>query len=170
MHDQVQPGKYTVGLGQRNMAFTGDQEDVVSMSLTAVHSLLEKYEVDPQDIGRQAGLPSAWHTRTLSMHQLGRAEYCPHAGDSEDAPSKHWSLAPDHNTVVCRLEVGTESALDRSKSIKTFLMSLFAERGNHDIEVCFRLALQESAQTLAQLFSRPPLSSAHARSSRMPTY
>ena len=39
---------------------------------------------------------------------------------------------------VCRLEVGTESALDRSKSIKTFLMSLFAEHGNNDIEVCPR--------------------------------
>ncbi len=37
--------------------------------------------------------------------------------------------------VVCRLEVGTESALDRSKSIKTFLMTLFAEHGNNDIEV-----------------------------------
>lgn len=36
---------------------------------------------------------------------------------------------------MCRLEVGTESALDRSKSIKTFLMTLFAEHGNHDIEV-----------------------------------
>ena len=68
VHDQVQPGKYTVGLGQRNMAFTGDQEDVVSMSLTAVHSLLEKYEVDPRDIGRQVGFLSAWHTHTLCMH------------------------------------------------------------------------------------------------------
>ena len=36
---------------------------------------------------------------------------------------------------LCRLEVGTESALDGSKSIKTFLMSLFAEHGNNDIEV-----------------------------------
>lgn len=34
-----------------------------------------------------------------------------------------------------RMEVGTESALDRSKSIKTFLMSLFSEHGNNDIEV-----------------------------------
>lgn len=59
VHDRVQPGKYTVGLGQRNMAFMGDQEDVVSMSLTAVHSLLEKYEIDPQDIGRRAGFPGA---------------------------------------------------------------------------------------------------------------
>ncbi|BDA43888.1 Hydroxymethylglutaryl-CoA synthase, cytoplasmic [Coccomyxa sp. Obi] len=84
VHDKVTKGKYTVGLGQHCMAFCGDQEDVVSMSLTAVHSLLEKYNVDPKSIGR--------------------------------------------------LEVGTESALDRSKSIKTFLMTLFAEHGNHDIE------------------------------------
>lgn len=42
---------------------------------------------------------------------------------------------------LIRLEVGTESALDRSKSIKTFLMTLFAEHGNHDIEVrCFKAA------------------------------
>ena len=41
----------------------------------------------------------------------------------------------DGNGKLCRLEVGTESALDGSKSIKTFLMSLFAEHGNNDIEV-----------------------------------
>lgn len=52
VYDGVQPGKYTLGLGQKNMAFTGDQEDVVSMSLTAVHSLLKKYDIDPRDIGR----------------------------------------------------------------------------------------------------------------------
>lgn len=52
VHDEVNQGKYTLGLGQRCMAFCGDQEDVVSMSLTAVHSLLEKYDVDPKSIGR----------------------------------------------------------------------------------------------------------------------
>ena len=64
-HDGVQQGKYTVGLGQRCMAFCGDQEDVVSMSLTAVHGLLEKHDVDPKSIGRQglallSQLPTAW--------------------------------------------------------------------------------------------------------------
>jgi 3-hydroxy-3-methylglutaryl CoA synthase len=39
---------------------------------------------------------------------------------------------------LCRLEVGTESSIDKSKSIKTFLMALFADSGNTDIEVkCF---------------------------------
>ncbi|KAF9158299.1 hypothetical protein DFQ26_007790 [Actinomortierella ambigua] len=32
------------------------------------------------------------------------------------------------------LEVGTESIIDKSKSVKTVLMSLFAESGNYDIE------------------------------------
>jgi 3-hydroxy-3-methylglutaryl CoA synthase len=30
--------------------------------------------------------------------------------------------------------VGTESALDRSKPLKSFIMALFAESGNFDIE------------------------------------
>lgn len=40
--------------------------------------------------------------------------------------------------MPCRLEVGTESGVDRSKSIKTFLMALFEECGNTDIEVLFQ--------------------------------
>ena len=35
---------------------------------------------------------------------------------------------------IGRLEVGTESAVDMSKSIKSVLMSLFTESGNHDVE------------------------------------
>ena len=35
---------------------------------------------------------------------------------------------------VGRLEVGTETLLDKAKSMKTLLMSLFRESGNHDIE------------------------------------
>ena len=35
---------------------------------------------------------------------------------------------------VGRLEVGTETLLDKAKSMKTILMSLFKDCGNHDIE------------------------------------
>ncbi|KAL5727756.1 hydroxymethylglutaryl-CoA synthase [Ranunculus cassubicifolius] len=84
VHDGVSKGKYTIGLGQDCMAFCTDLEDVISMSLTAVSSLLEKYKVDPKQIGR--------------------------------------------------LEVGSETVIDKSKSIKTFLMQIFEEKGNTDIE------------------------------------
>ncbi|KAG1354617.1 putative Hydroxymethylglutaryl-CoA synthase [Cocos nucifera] len=84
VYDGVSKGKYTIGLGQDCMAFCTELEDVVSMSLTVVKSLLEKYRIDPRQIGR--------------------------------------------------LEVGTETIIDKSKAIKTWLMQIFEEYGNSDIE------------------------------------
>ncbi|KAL9183749.1 hypothetical protein ACHAXT_004605 [Thalassiosira profunda] len=81
-HSGVAAGRYTLGLGQDALAVTGDAEDVNSMALTVTHSLLEKYDIDPHDVGR--------------------------------------------------LEVGTETLVDKSKSTKTVLMDLFP--GNTDIE------------------------------------
>ncbi|KAL8101190.1 hypothetical protein AgCh_033173 [Apium graveolens] len=66
------------------MGFCIEVEDVISMSLTVVTSLLEKYKIDPTQIGR--------------------------------------------------LEVGSETVIDKSKSIKTFVMQVFEECGNTDIE------------------------------------
>ncbi|KAI0319832.1 hydroxymethylglutaryl-CoA synthase [Amylostereum chailletii] len=82
--DGVSKGKYTIGLGQSYMAFADDREDINSMALTVVSSLMRKYNVDPKSIGR--------------------------------------------------LDVGTETIIDKSKSVKTVLMDLFAASGNHDIE------------------------------------
>ncbi|KAK9478461.1 hydroxymethylglutaryl-coenzyme A synthase C terminal-domain-containing protein [Lipomyces japonicus] len=81
-YDGVPSGKYTIGLGQTKMAFPNDREDIYSFTLTAVSSLLKKYNIDPNSIGR--------------------------------------------------LEVGTETLLDKSKSVKSVLMQLFPD--NHDIE------------------------------------
>jgi len=39
-----------------------------------------------------------------------------------------------HPSRIGRLEVGTESLLDKSKSVKTHLMSLFSPHKNYDIE------------------------------------
>ncbi|ETW78173.1 hypothetical protein HETIRDRAFT_435998 [Heterobasidion irregulare TC 32-1] len=82
--DGVAKGKYTIGLGQSYMAFADDREDINSMALTVVSSLLKRYNVDPKSIGR--------------------------------------------------LDVGTETIIDKSKSVKTVLMDLFAASGNYDIE------------------------------------
>lgn len=83
-YDGVSTGKYTIGLAQENMAVCDDREDVISMSLTVVNNLLNKYDIDPKQIGR--------------------------------------------------LEVGTESSVDKSKSVKTSLMEIFEKYGNNDIE------------------------------------
>lgn len=81
---KVSTGKYTIGLGQSKMSFVDDREDICSISLTAVHNLLLKYNIPLDRIGR--------------------------------------------------LEVGTETIIDKSKSVKSVLMQLFAESGNTDIE------------------------------------
>ncbi|KAF8979346.1 Hydroxymethylglutaryl-CoA synthase, cytoplasmic [Entomortierella lignicola] len=47
------------------------------------------------------------------------------------------NLVEKHNISykdIGYLEVGTESIIDKSKSVKTVLMSLFEESGNHDVE------------------------------------
>ncbi|PGH18068.1 hydroxymethylglutaryl-CoA synthase [Helicocarpus griseus UAMH5409] len=82
--DGVSQGKYTIGLGQTKMSFCDDREDIYSMCLTTLSSLLRKYSIDPKTIGR--------------------------------------------------LEVGTETILDKSKSVKSVLMQLFAESGNTNVE------------------------------------
>ncbi|TKA28382.1 Hydroxymethylglutaryl-CoA synthase [Salinomyces thailandicus] len=82
--DGVSQGKYTIGLGQTMMSFCDDREDIYSLTLTAVSSLLKKYNVDPASIGR--------------------------------------------------MEVGTETLLDKSKSVKSVLMQLFEKSGNYDVE------------------------------------
>jgi len=82
--DGVSQGKYTIGLGQENMSFCGDREDVISIAMTVLDSLVAKYGISYSDIGR--------------------------------------------------LEVGTETIIDKSKSVKTALMQLFESCGNTEVE------------------------------------
>ncbi|OOF94731.1 hypothetical protein ASPCADRAFT_131335 [Aspergillus carbonarius ITEM 5010] len=83
-HQDVSAGKYTIGLGLQYMNFCTDREDVCTLALTAVSSLLHKYNIDLNSIGR--------------------------------------------------LEVGTESLIDKAKSIKSVLTTLFEPSGNTSIE------------------------------------
>lgn len=80
--DGIPAGKYTIGLGQTNMAFVNDREDIYSLSLTVLSRLIANYNIKTENIGR--------------------------------------------------LEVGTETLLDKSKSVKSVLMQLFGD--NTDVE------------------------------------
>jgi len=42
-------------------------------------------------------------------------------------------VCADYSTIG-RLEVGTETIIDKSKSVKTVLMQLFEDSGNYDVE------------------------------------
>lgn len=82
--DGASRGKYTIGLGQSHMSFVTDREDVISLALTALSSLVRDAEISYSEIGR--------------------------------------------------LDVGTETILDKSKSIKSSLMQLFVREGNSEVE------------------------------------
>ncbi|XP_006861371.1 PREDICTED: hydroxymethylglutaryl-CoA synthase, mitochondrial [Chrysochloris asiatica] len=82
--NNVEAGKYTVGLGQTQMGFCSVQEDINSLCLTVVQRLMERTQIPWDSVGR--------------------------------------------------LEVGTETIIDKSKSVKTVLMELFQDSGNTDIE------------------------------------
>ncbi|XP_058158940.1 hydroxymethylglutaryl-CoA synthase, mitochondrial [Dasypus novemcinctus] len=83
-YNNVQVGKYTVGLGQTQMGFCSVQEDINSLCLTVVQRLMERTQLPWDSVGR--------------------------------------------------LEVGTETIIDKSKAVKTVLMELFQDSGNTDIE------------------------------------
>eukprot|EP00009_Paramoeba_aestuarina_P009918 CAMPEP_0201540114 /NCGR_PEP_ID=MMETSP0161_2-20130828/70773_1 /ASSEMBLY_ACC=CAM_ASM_000251 /TAXON_ID=180227 /ORGANISM="Neoparamoeba aestuarina, Strain SoJaBio B1-5/56/2" /LENGTH=509 /DNA_ID=CAMNT_0047947561 /DNA_START=49 /DNA_END=1578 /DNA_ORIENTATION=+ len=89
--DGVGEGKYRKGLGQENMAFTSDREDMPSLAMTAVQRLFDRDGVDPARCGR--------------------------------------------------LEVGTETLIDKSKSTKSYLMPLFGNNsailGIDTINACY---------------------------------
>lgn len=48
----VSAGKHTIGLGQKNMSFVSDREDIYSLCLTAVSSFMKKNNISYNDIGR----------------------------------------------------------------------------------------------------------------------
>ncbi|XP_070602963.1 hydroxymethylglutaryl-CoA synthase, mitochondrial-like isoform X2 [Erythrolamprus reginae] len=83
-YDGVESGKYTIGLGQKQMGFCAAHEDINSLCLTVVQHLVERNNICWDSIGR--------------------------------------------------LEVGTETIIDKSKAVKTVLMQLFQDSGNTDIE------------------------------------
>lgn len=58
------------------MAFCDEDEDTVSMALTALHGLLETHSIDPRQIGRWAP-PSAWHWLCqLLTAQIVESRFC----------------------------------------------------------------------------------------------
>lgn len=50
-YNNVSSGKYTIGLGQKEMSFVTDREDICSISLTVLSNLMRKNKIDYNDVG-----------------------------------------------------------------------------------------------------------------------
>ena len=51
IHDKIDKGRYTIGLGQSKMSFAGPEEDINSMCMSALDQLISKFNISPKDIG-----------------------------------------------------------------------------------------------------------------------
>ena len=151
-HDGVSSGKYTVGLGQQGLSFVGDREDAVSMALSVLRRLLERHNISPLEVrtGRPAGGRGerCWVAKRRRSWTAWRGQGEPGGWCRGDAMTPR-RTAGDLLVMICatrrgvracaqvgRLEVGTETSVDSSKSIKSYLMVMFEEAGNTDVEVC----------------------------------
>ncbi|KAI9028574.1 hydroxymethylglutaryl-coenzyme A synthase C terminal-domain-containing protein [Hyaloraphidium curvatum] len=105
--DGASTGKYTIGLGQTKMAFCDDREDINSICLTGGFPAGPSSRINSDD--------TAYLVVPTVVESLMAKYKIPY-------------------TAIGRLEVGTETIIDKSKSTKSVLMQLFQTHGNTAIE------------------------------------
>ena len=116
-----EPGKYTEGLMMREWSACDEDEDVVTMALTAVRRLIERCGVRWEDIGMlQVG-----STLCVCYCSSSLRKRLQHALCKSCACAAHKQCVWTAHAHATHAQVGSESLLDRSKSIKSHLMALF---------------------------------------------
>ena len=105
------------------------------VGIIAIEVYFPSTYVDQTKLETYDGVSQGKYTIGLGQKGMG---FC---GDREDTNSLCFTVVKnlmEKNSVdprdVGRLEVGTESILDKSKSVKTVLMQLFEKSGNTNIE------------------------------------
>ncbi|ETO24297.1 hypothetical protein RFI_12862 [Reticulomyxa filosa] len=130
-------GKYTIGLGQQEMAFCSDREDIYSLTLTGLlkkRRQKETYKIvflffsASYFVGFFCLILSACFFPTKQKKSGGNKK-------------KKWVVVSrllKNNGIaeqdIGRLSVASETIADHSKSIKSVVMQLFEKKGNTDIE------------------------------------
>ncbi|KAI5300331.1 hypothetical protein KEM56_002536 [Ascosphaera pollenicola] len=105
--DGVAQGKYTIGLGQTRMSFCDDREGM--------------FEEEEEEKKEKENLPA--NAQLADIYSM--------ALTTTSSLLRKYNIDPKS---IGRLEVGTETLLDKSKSVKSVLMQLFAPSGNTNIE------------------------------------
>lgn len=108
---------------------------MADFGIEAIEVYFPREYVDQEELETHYGVSKGKYTIGLGQKKMS------FAGDREDVNTIAMTVL--HNLVenngikwedIGRLEVGTETLIDKSKSCKTWLMNLFKESGNHDIE------------------------------------
>merc|ERR1719330_1146875 len=106
------------------------QVGIIAMDIYFPHQYVDQAELETHD-----GVSSGKYTVGLGQTRMG---FC---SDREDVNSLCLTVVSrlleksgtDHSQIG-RMEVGTETIIDKSKSVKSVLMKLFTDSGNTDLE------------------------------------
>lgn len=108
---------------------------VENVGILAMELYFPSQYVDQAELEKFDEVSTGKYTIGLGQHKMG---FC---SDREDINSICLTVLHrliDNNNInlhdIGRLEVGTETIIDKSKSVKTFLMTIFAKEGATDIE------------------------------------
>ncbi|XP_013187423.2 hydroxymethylglutaryl-CoA synthase 1 [Amyelois transitella] len=108
---------------------------VENVGVLAMELYVPSQYVDQTELEKYNGVSPGKYTVGLGQSKMG---FC---SDREDIQSLCLTVLHrliEKNNInlhdIGRLEVGTETIIDKSKSVKTFLMTLFAKEGATDIE------------------------------------
>ena len=106
-----------------------------NVGILAIEALFPSQYVDQTELEQYDGVAAGKYTIGLGQAKMG---FC---SDREDVNSLCLTvvsrLLERHKikaTEIGRMDVGTETIVDKSKSVKSVLMKLFADSGNTDIE------------------------------------
>jgi hydroxymethylglutaryl-CoA synthase len=106
-----------------------------NVGIVAMDIYFPQYYVDHTDLEQHDGVSAGKYTKGLGQKSMA---FC---SDREDIYSMCMSAVSNlmaKNNIdykdIGRLEVGSETILDHSKAIKTYLMQLFEASGNTDVE------------------------------------
>ncbi|KAJ3117601.1 hypothetical protein HDU96_006199 [Phlyctochytrium bullatum] len=113
----------------------GSNPNPLNVGIHAVEIYFPKKYVNQSELEQFDGVSSGKYTIGLGQTNMGVCD------DREDICSisltvvknllEKYNIDP---TTIGRLDVGTETIIDKSKSVKTTLMQLFEESGNFDVE------------------------------------
>merc|ERR1712038_1679548 len=126
---QAAPGN-TMPHGDSTPQTWPQQVGILAMDIYFPHQYVDQAELETHD-----GVSSGKYTVGLGQTRMG---FC---SDREDVNSlcltvvqRLMEKSGTRYDQVGRMEVGTETIIDKSKSVKSVLMQLFAESGNTDME------------------------------------
>lgn len=108
------------------------------VGIIAVEVVIPAQCVEQKDLEKFDGVSEGKYTIGLGQSKMG---FCTDREDINSLCLTAVAQLMERNNLryqdIGHLEVGTETIIDKSKSVKTVLMQLFRESGNYDVEGTF---------------------------------